>query len=186
MNQLQQAVTEKSSTKFTEFFTHKELTLWECLTDLINHPVVVHLGHNFPGADVLVFEKINNESTMTLVQLRYSKPKANNHLTTADVIDILTKIRTAWSPHVDDPLKLLPTPVQYLPQQEPQQQQQLVTKLPFGPLGIMKVENVKAKIIKVGHVVKYQPRSSSVLIYNEEDLEKMYGPSLWTLVRPGL
>jgi len=193
MEQFRNVASINSTYQFWDCITESgsQESLWELLQNN-SIPCVVQLGGSFPAADIITFEYFASTVQVTLIQVKYSNPQSQKRLQKSHVLSILGKLRESWQPHVSDPHNLLALPELVQPITKSGVPITNNSHIPFGPFDKLQASNIKTKIFMVGNVddsafsLAGVGESSGVQLFNELNLASLYGPTLWTLVRPDL
>lgn len=134
--------------------------------------VVLPVGGNFPGTDILVF-KSNAKCgvSLSLQQCKYLGATSEPFNTT-DLNNCLDQLKKTWEAYG---LTLTRSGADT---QEPTN-----SPLPFGPL---KNLQMNVELIICGKVAASLPLYDEVKVYPEHKLKHLYGPTLFPLLRPTL
>eukprot|EP01126_Amoeba_proteus_P031452 TRINITY_DN3085_c0_g1_i17.p1 TRINITY_DN3085_c0_g1~~TRINITY_DN3085_c0_g1_i17.p1 ORF type:complete len:379 (+),score=44.09 TRINITY_DN3085_c0_g1_i17:1172-2308(+) len=134
--------------------------------------VVLHVGGNFPGTDILVFKSnANCVVSLSLQQCKYLGTTSEPFDTT-DLNNCLDQVKKNWEAYGLT-----------LTQSGTDRNEPTVSPLSFGPL---KNSQINVEIFICGKVAASLPRYKEVKVYDEYKLKNLYGPTLFSLLRPTL
>lgn len=134
--------------------------------------VVLHVGGNFPGTDILVFRSnANCVVSLSLQQCKYLGT-ASEPFDTTDLNSCLDQVKKNWEAYGLT-----------LTRSGTDMHEPTSSPLSFGPL---KNLQINVDLFICGKVAASLPRYDEVKVYDEDKLKNMYGPTLFPLLRPTL
>jgi hypothetical protein len=134
--------------------------------------VVLHVGDNFPGTDILVFKSnANCVVSLSLQQCKYIGT-TSEPVDTTDLNSCLNQLKKNWEAYGLT-----------LTRSGTDTHEPTTSPLSFGPL---KNLQINAELFICGKVAASLPHYDEVKVHGEYKLKNLYGPTLFPLLRPTL